>query len=106
MAAKSPKDTIAELQALVVAYVKQETIEPLVGLGRYLAFGLLGAFGWGIGVVFCSVGALRALQSETGTTFGGNWSWAPPLIVVVGLLFLAAMVWKMRRRLETRKDLS
>jgi hypothetical protein len=26
---------------------------------------------------------LRALQTETGTTFTGNWSWAPYIIVLV-----------------------
>jgi hypothetical protein len=37
----------------------------------------------GVGVVLLLLAGLRALQTETGTTFTGNWSWVPYLIVLV-----------------------
>lgn len=86
---------VAELWELVVAYAKQETIEPLKGLGRFLAWGAVGALLTGMGAVFLLLGALRALQEETGDTFRGNWSWAPYAIVLVGALAVAGLAVSM-----------
>ncbi len=97
---------VLELKELVVDYVKQETVVPLRQLGRYLTFGVVGAFLLGTGVIFLGVGGLRALQSETGATFTGDWSWAPYGIVVVTMVLGGVLTWKTRRgwrnRLEPR----
>jgi hypothetical protein len=102
VAEKSPQQTIQELKDLVVAYFKQETLDPLKGLGRYLAFGALGALLLGVGVFFLAIGGLRALQTETGSTFTGNWSWAPYGIVVFALLVAAGAAWTARSRRGAR----
>ncbi len=68
---------------LVIDYVKQETLEPLKGVGRFLIFGITGSLALCIGLVLLLVGFLRLLQTETGTTFAGNLSWVPYLIVAV-----------------------
>ena len=92
--ADNPQQTIRELKELLIAYAKQETIDPLKGLGRYVAFGLAGALLLGTGITFLAVGALRALQGDhDGPHFTGNWSWAPYAIVVVGALAIAALSW-------------
>ena len=36
---------------LTLSYLKQETLEPLKGLGRFIAFGLAGSFAIAVGVV-------------------------------------------------------
>lgn len=90
MAEKAPREQITELKELLIAYFKQETIDPLKGLARYVAFGLLGALLMGTGICFLAVGGLRALQTETGTSFRGHWSWAPYGITVVALVLIAA----------------
>ncbi|MCU1456055.1 MAG: hypothetical protein JWL73_147 [Actinomycetia bacterium] len=90
------QEDVQGLFKLVVAYFKQETVTPLKSLGRYVGFGLAGALLFGFGVIFLSVGALRALQTETGDTFDHNWSWAPYAIVVVTLAVCAFIVWKLR----------
>lgn len=95
---------VLELRDLVVTYVKQETIVPLRQLGRYIGFGIAGALLLGLGVVLLGVGGLRALQTETGETFTGDWSWAPYLIVFVALLLGAAIVWKTRQGWRARKE--
>ena len=89
MADKPPQEQLRELKELIIAYFKQETIDPLKGLVRYVAFGLLGAVLMGTGICFLAIGGLRALQTETGTTFTGNWSWAPYLFAIVALLIVA-----------------
>jgi hypothetical protein len=92
--ADNPQQTIRELKELLIAYAKQETIDPLKGLGRYVAFGIAGALLLGTGITFLAVGALRALQGDhDGPHFTGNWSWAPYAIVVIGALAIAAASW-------------
>jgi Putative Actinobacterial Holin-X, holin superfamily III len=92
--ADNPQETLRELRDLVIAYAKQETIDPIKGLGRYVAYGLLGALLVGTGVMFVQIGVLRILEGDLGTPhFTGNWSWVPYAIVVVGSAALAALAW-------------
>lgn len=77
---------------MVVAYVKQETIDPIKGLGRYVALGVAGSVLLGIGLIAVFLGILRLLQTETGSAFDGNWSFVPYVITLVacGIMALAA----------------
>ncbi|MFM8305007.1 MAG: hypothetical protein ACKOA9_12050 [Actinomycetota bacterium] len=97
---------VIELKDLLVAYFKQETIVPLRQLGRYLAFGVAGSILMGTGVMLLALGCLRLLQTETGTTFTGNWSWVPYLIVFAGLVIGAAIAWTARKTFRVSKELS
>ena len=81
---KSLPTLATELKDLVVAYAKQETVEPMKGVGRFVAFGLAGSILLAMGLVLLVLAGLRALQTETGTTFDGGWSFAPYLITLVG----------------------
>jgi Putative Actinobacterial Holin-X, holin superfamily III len=94
---KSLPEVATEVWTLTKDYARQETIEPLKGVGRYLGFGVAGALLGGLGVVLLMLSALRALQNPdiTGTTFDGNWSWAPYLIVLVVALLIVA--WAVTR---------
>ena len=75
---------VQDLSKLVIAYVKQETIEPVKGLGRFIGFGLAGSVLVGLGLVVLFLGFLRLLQDETGDTFSGHLKFVPYLIVLVG----------------------
>jgi len=79
---KSLPTLASELWAMVVSYVKQETVVPIRGLGRFIALGLAGSFALSIGLLLLSLALLRGLQTET-AVFSGNWSWAPYGITVV-----------------------
>jgi hypothetical protein len=94
---------VKELWELIVAYFKQETVVPLKQLGRWIAFGILGALMLGVGVLLLAMAGLRALQDETGTTFTGNLSWIPYLIMFVTLLVGGAITWKARGAQRRRK---
>src|SRR4051812_41414787 len=85
-----------ELRDLVVTYVKQQTLVPLQQLGRYIGFGIGGSLLLGFGVVFLAMSGLRALQTETGDTFTGDWSWVPYLIMIFALAIGGAVVWLVR----------
>lgn len=88
---------------LVITYVKQETLVPIQSLGRWIGFGVLGSLFFGFGVIFLGLSGLRALQTETGETFTGNWSWVPYVIVVVVLAVGAALVWVFRSKRDTER---
>src|SRR5213076_316862 len=77
---------VSELWDLIVAYFKQETVVPLKQLGRWITFGILGALLLGVGVLLLAMAGLRALQEETGTTFTGDLSWIPYMILFVALV--------------------
>lgn len=80
---------------LTLDYLKQETLEPLKGLGRFVAFGLAGSFAIAIGVALGLVGVLRLLQDETGTALTGDWSWVPYFVVsAVGAVVATVAVWR------------
>ena len=51
---------------LTVDYLKQETVEPLRGLGRFLYMGIAGSFFMAGGLLLILIGILRLLQTETG----------------------------------------
>lgn len=93
---------VLELRDLVVAYFRQETVVPLKSLGRYVLFGVGGALLLGTGVILLGVGSLRLLQAETGSTFRGDWSWAPYGIVFVALIVGGAITWRARRARRAR----
>ena len=94
---------VTELWDLIVAYFKQETVVPLQQLGRWIAFGILGALLLGGGVLLLAMAGLRALQEETGTTFTGNLSWIPYMILFVALVAGGAITWKARGARRRRK---
>jgi len=74
---------VVEFKDLAISYAKQETIEPLKGLGRFLAFGIAGSLLLSVGLVLLVLGLLRGLQNELASTFDGNLSFAPYLITLV-----------------------
>jgi hypothetical protein len=100
-AQKSVPTLVSELWQLLVAYFKQEAIEPVKQLGRFVALGVAGSLLISLGLIMLTLSGLRALQAETGTTFTGNWSWAPYFITLVAsgvFAFLAA------RAISARKE--
>jgi len=76
---------------LIVSYVKQETLDPVKGLGRYVLFGVAGSVALSIGLVILAVGLLRLLQTETGSTFTGNLSWIP-YVIIAAIVVLVAFI--------------
>jgi hypothetical protein len=96
--ADNPQETIRELRELVVEYAKQETIEPLLALRKYVGFGLLGGLLLGMGSLFLEIGILRLLQEQTGTSLTGNWSWVPYFVVIITSLTVAALLFKIGTR--------
>jgi hypothetical protein len=91
---KSASLSPEELINLAKRYVVQETIGPLKRIARVLGIGLAGAAVFGLGAVIMLIGVLRVLQTETGTVFDHDWSFAPYLLTAVaGVALVALVVW-------------
>lgn len=97
---KNPKDSVGEIFQLTKAYALQETVEPIKGLGKFIAFGIGAAVLGGVGIVLALVGVLRLLQTETGGHLGGNLSWIPYLatLAIAGLCILLAVTAITRKK--------
>ena len=80
---------------LTIDYLKQETLGPLKGLGRFLAWGIGGSVAIAIGLLLILIGVLRVLQDETGAHLSGDWSWVPYFVVsVLGIAMVAIAGWR------------
>lgn len=80
---RSVPKVASELWTLTVGYAKQEIRDPVFALKSYLLYGIPAMLLMGMGCVLLAIGLLRALQTETGSTFTGSLSWAPYAIVLV-----------------------
>lgn len=96
-----------ELRALAIRYVKEETIQPIADLGRFILFGVIGSVFVGFGAVLMLLGALRYLQWQF-RVLDGSLSWLPYLIVaLLALGIIGATLWRVvsgaaKRRLGTK----
>lgn len=99
---KSLPGEAQELFQLVVGYAKQETLDPVKNLGRFIGYGMAGALLGSLGAVLLLLGGLRLLQTETGDTFDGNWTFVPYVVVLVASGAIAAGAMKARSRGQRR----
>jgi hypothetical protein len=92
-AEKSIPQVVTELWEMLVSYAKQETVEPLKGLGRFIAFGVGAAVSGGIGIILLTLAGLRGLQTHDDGHLDGNLNWVPYLaaLVLLGLLIALAV---------------
>lgn len=88
---KGTGEVVRELWALTKDYARQETVDPLKALGRFVAFGVPGAVLIGTGVILVSLGLLRLLQNETGSALDGYLSFVPYLVTLVLTLVVIAL---------------
>ncbi len=100
---KSLGDNIRDVKRVTVEYAKQETIDPLKQIGRYLAFGVSGALLMAMGSVILALAALRALQNETGERFTDHLTWIPYAITIVGCAMVVALAFSAISRGKRRK---
>jgi len=101
----SSTNQIGETIELVRSYVKQETVGPLKGAGRWIGFGVAAAVALAAGLSLLLLGLLRLLQTEAADTFDGNWSWAPYAIVVAACgVIIGIAVSRIRKDTLQRKE--
>ena len=89
MAKPNPLEGAQEVQQMLVDYAKQETLQPLKQLGRYLGLGIAGSLLMFLGVFFAGLATLRLLQSLD--VFSGA-SWMSTLPYVASIAVLGAAI--------------
>lgn len=99
---KSLPGEAQDLFQLVIGYAKQETLDPVKNLGRFIGYGMAGALLCSLGAVLLLLGLLRLLQTETGGTFDGNWNFVPYVVVLAVSGAIAAGAMKARGRGQRR----
>jgi len=106
---KGPAQQVAELKDLVVGYAKQETVDPLKTLGRYLLLGMIGSVLMSIGIIFLLLAVLRGFQdieifNDSLEPEGGTWSWVPYFITtLVGAAIAVFFALRMRNAINSGK---
>ncbi len=105
VARPNPVEGAQEMQRLLVDYAKQETVEPLKTLGRYLGLGIAGALVMFMGVFFTGLATLRLLQSLDAFE-GGSWMSTLPYLVTIVVLALAIVLIYLSLSRARRKVLS
>jgi hypothetical protein len=74
---------VKDVVDMLKAYARQETLGPFKDVGRFVGFGIAGSVFLAVGVLLLGLAGLRALQTQFGTWFTGNWSWSPYLIMLI-----------------------
>lgn len=91
---KGTGDAIADVWQLIRDYAKQETIDPLKSIGRFLGWGLPGAVFLGLGLLFATLAILRGLQTETEAHLTGSLNVIPYVVAFVVTALVAALAAK------------
>jgi hypothetical protein len=88
-------EQLSDVIATTKSYAFQETVGPLRNATHFLVWSIIGSVVGGIGVMLLLLAGLRALQTETGPHWTGNWSWLPYLIVgLVSLILTGLVAWR------------
>lgn len=80
---KNDDASLGDVIEFVKTYAKQETLGPLKGAGRWLAFGAAAAFAMGLGLMIMLLGLLRLIQTEWDRSSSGSLSWLAYLITLL-----------------------
>lgn len=104
----SMQSDFQEIRDLAVRYIKEETVQPVKDMGRFVLWGTIGSVFVGFGVVLLLLGSLRFLQEQF-KVLNGSLSWIPYLIVVfVAGAVIAFTLWRIvsgadKKRLKETK---
>src|SRR3954447_8430015 len=99
---KSIAQIASELWQLFLSYAKQETVEPLKGLGRQIGYGVGAMFLFPLGILLLTLSWLRGLETHTEEHLTGNWSWVPYaaalVLMIILIVFAVSRIKKGARR--------
>jgi hypothetical protein len=96
--------SLGEVVDFVKAYAKQETLDPLKGAGRWLAWGAAASLSMGLGLMMILLGTLRLIQTEVDRLARGSLSWAAYAVtLIVTLVLLAVTLLRVKKSTLTNE---
>jgi hypothetical protein len=97
---------IGQVVDLVKQYVRQETLGPIKGAGRWLGRGVAGAVLIGTGCVFLVLAALRMIQNEYGRSFRGQWMSLLPYLFafLISVAVMGVAAWRITKKKTLQKE--
>ncbi|MEY2445815.1 MAG: hypothetical protein QOE00_2395 [Ilumatobacteraceae bacterium] len=104
--AKGDPADIGQVVDLVKQYVRQETLGPIKGAGRWLGRGAAGAVMIGTGCVLLVLAFLRLVQNEYGKSFRGQWMSLLPYLfaLVISVAVMGVAVWRITKKKTLQKE--
>ena len=103
-ATRSEEASLGEVIDYVKTYAEQQTVGPLKGAGRWLAYGAAAAFTLGLGLVFLLLGVLRLVQAEWDRSATGLLSWLAYLItLLLTVLLLLVTISRIKKATLTKE---
>jgi hypothetical protein len=100
LAEKHNDTTNRDVVDLVIAYAKQETIEPLRGAGRWILWGLASMVFICGGVLLLVLGALRLSQDLLGSSFATSWSWIPYVLSMCACALVVVIALRQMKKVD------
>ena len=104
---KVATEIVADLWQLCRDYAKQETVDPLKVLGRFVGYGVAGSLLLSLGILFGTVAVLRILQNETGSALTGSLDVIPYLaafaFAAIAVALAVAAIKRPMRAEETNR---
>jgi len=102
---RSEQASVGEVIDYVKTYAKQETVGPLKGAGRWIAFGAAGAILLGFGLSLLLLGSLRLLQSESFGFEGQRLTFVNyAIVLVLCLVLLGVTLWRINKTFLNKED--
>ena len=101
---ESSVDRVSDVVSSVRTYAIQQTVGPIKGAGRWLAYGTLASLFMGLAVVLLGLGALRLSQDLGGGALDGSWSFVHYLVASLVLCVAVALAISRVRRDSLGKD--
>ena len=105
-AKRSDTPDIGQVVQTVKDYVRQETLGPIKGAGRWIGIGAVGAVLIGTGCVFIVLAGLRMVQNEFAPTFRGQWMSLLPYLFafVFSVMVIGIAAWRITKKKTLQKD--
>ncbi len=96
--------SIGDVVDYVKAYAQQQTVDPIKGAGRWLAYGAIAAFTLSIGLIILLLGVLRLVQTEWDRSSTGSLSWLAYVITLVLAVLLLVFTLSRIKKATLNKE--
>ena len=96
--------SIGDVVDYIKTYAEQQTVGPIKGAGRWLAYGAVAALTLSIGLIILLLGVLRLVQTEWDRSATGSLSWLAYLITLALAVLLLVFTLSRIKKATLNKE--